>query len=49
VRTDTGDGSIPREDVAAVLAAVLSEPGTIGATFLLVSGDVPIDEAVKAL
>jgi uncharacterized protein YbjT (DUF2867 family) len=49
VRTDTGDGSIPREDVAAVLAAVLSEPGTVGATFLLVSGDTPIDEAVTAL
>ena len=49
VRTDTGDGAIPREDVAAVLAAVLGEPATIGATFLLVSGDVPIDEAVKAL
>ena len=30
-----GDGSIPREDVAAVLAAVLSEPGTIGPTFEL--------------
>ena len=49
VRTDTGDGSIPREDVAAVLAAVLAEPGTVGATFLLVSGDTPIDEAVAAL
>jgi nucleoside-diphosphate-sugar epimerase len=49
VRTDSGDGSIPREDVAAVLAAALAEPGTIGATFLLVSGDTPIDEAVKAV
>ena len=49
VRTDTGNGSIPREDVAAVLAAVLAEPGTAGATFLLVSGETPIDEAVKAL
>jgi uncharacterized protein YbjT (DUF2867 family) len=49
VRTDTGAGSIPREDVAAVLAAVLAEPGTVGATFLLVSGETPIDEAVAAL
>jgi uncharacterized protein YbjT (DUF2867 family) len=49
VRTDTGNGSIPREDVAAVVAAVLAEPGTVGATFLLVSGDTPIDEAVAAL
>ena len=47
-RDDTGDGSIPREDVAAVLAAVLAEPGTIGATFELISGDTPIDEAVAA-
>jgi uncharacterized protein YbjT (DUF2867 family) len=46
---DTGDGSIPREDVAAVLAAVLAEPGTIGATFELISGDTPIGEAVAAL
>ncbi|MFP4311646.1 MAG: SDR family oxidoreductase [Nitriliruptoraceae bacterium] len=39
-------GSIPRADVAAVLAACLEEPGTIGATFELVAGDVPIAEAV---
>jgi nucleoside-diphosphate-sugar epimerase len=44
-----GDGSIPRADVAAVLVAVLDEPGTVGATFDLVSGETPIDEAVAAL
>ena len=49
VTTDTGDGAIPRDDVAAVLAAVLHEPGTAGLTFELISGDVPIDEAVAAL
>lgn len=49
VRTDTGDGSIPRDDVAAVLAAVLAAPATAGKTFLLVSGDTPVDEAVAAL
>jgi len=42
-------GKVPRDDVAAVLAAVLSEPATAGLTFELVSGDVPIDDAVAAL
>ena len=49
VAEDTGNGSIPREDVAAVLAAVLATPGTIGVAFDLVSGEVPIDEAVASL
>ena len=49
VRTDTGNGAIPREDVAAVVAAALAAPRTIGATFLLVSGDTPIDDALAAL
>lgn len=49
VRTDTGNGAIPREDVAAVVAGALAAPGTIGATFLLVSGDTPIDDALAAL
>jgi uncharacterized protein YbjT (DUF2867 family) len=44
-----GDGNIPREDVAAMLAAVLHEPRTIGLTFELVGGDVPVDEAIAAL
>jgi nucleoside-diphosphate-sugar epimerase len=48
VRTDSGDGAIPRDDVAAVLVAVLDEPATIGATFDLISGDSPIGEAVAA-
>jgi uncharacterized protein YbjT (DUF2867 family) len=43
------DGEIPREDVAATLAAVLHEPRTVGLTFELVGGDVPIDEAIAAL
>jgi uncharacterized protein YbjT (DUF2867 family) len=42
-------GSIPREDVAAVLVAVLDEPGTAGRTFDVVSGDTSIAEAVAAL
>jgi uncharacterized protein YbjT (DUF2867 family) len=43
------DGQIPREDVAAMIAAVLHEPRTAGLTFDLVGGDVPIDDAVAAL
>jgi uncharacterized protein YbjT (DUF2867 family) len=39
-------GSIPREDVAAVLVAVLDTPATRGQTFEVVSGDTPITEAV---
>jgi uncharacterized protein YbjT (DUF2867 family) len=42
-------GSIPRADVAAVLAAVLHTDGTVGKTFELVSGDTPIDEALAGL
>jgi uncharacterized protein YbjT (DUF2867 family) len=40
---------IPRDDVAATLAAVLSEPRTAGLTFTLLSGTVPIAEAIAAL
>lgn len=39
-------GSIPRADVAAVLAACLEEPATIGATFELLGGSTPIAAAV---
>jgi uncharacterized protein YbjT (DUF2867 family) len=46
IAEDTGNGAIPRADVAAVLAAVLVAPGTIGTTFELISGDTPIDEAL---
>lgn len=42
-------GDVPRDDVAAVLAAVLGAPSTIGKAFGLVSGDTPIAEAVAAL
>jgi uncharacterized protein YbjT (DUF2867 family) len=48
VGTDLG-GDIPRDDVAAVLFAVLETPSTIGKTFELVSGDTPVDEAVRGL
>jgi uncharacterized protein YbjT (DUF2867 family) len=49
VGTDLGRGEIPRDDVAAVVLAVLETPSTVGKTFELVSGDTPIDEAVRAL
>ena len=42
-------GQISREDVASVLVAVLDEPATIGKTFALGPGDVPIAEAVAQL
>ena len=44
-----GRGPVPRDDVAAVLAHVLGEPGTIGLTFELFGGDTPIPEALAAL
>src|SRR5690606_11467413 len=42
-------GSVSRDDVAAVLLALLDEPGTAGATLELVGGDAPIDQAVAAI
>ncbi len=46
IAEETGRGDIPREDVAAVLLAVLDAPGTVGRTFEVISGDTPIAEAV---
>jgi nucleoside-diphosphate-sugar epimerase len=43
-RTQRGD--IPREDVAAVLLAVLDTPASAGQTFDVISGDTPIGKAV---
>ena len=42
-------GRVTRDDVAAVLAAVLESPNTIGRTVDLISGDMPVEEAVAAL
>jgi uncharacterized protein YbjT (DUF2867 family) len=47
--TDLERGEIPREDVAATLLAVLETPSTVGKSFELVSGDTPIEEAIRAL
>lgn len=45
---DVERGSVPRADVAAVLAALLHEPATVGLALELVSGSTPVDEAVRA-
>ncbi|GAA0535402.1 SDR family oxidoreductase [Paractinoplanes ferrugineus] len=40
-------GPVPRDDVAAVLAACLGTPATIGVTFELFTGDTPIVDALN--
>ncbi|WP_338931585.1 NAD(P)H-binding protein [Streptomyces netropsis] len=45
----TGRGAVTRDDVAAVLAALLAEPGTAGRTLELIGGDTPVEQAVKAV
>jgi uncharacterized protein YbjT (DUF2867 family) len=42
-------GEVPRADVAAVLAAALHEDRTIGKTFDLLAGDLPVEDALAAL
>lgn len=39
-------GQVTRADVAAVIAAVLDEPASVGRQWELVGGDVPVGEAV---
>ena len=46
VALDAGRGDVTRDDVAAVLVAVLHEPASIGRTFDLKGGDTPIDQAL---
>ncbi|MEO3768101.1 SDR family oxidoreductase [Streptomyces sp. B8F3] len=45
----TGRSAVPRDDVAAVLVALLDEPGTVGLTLELVEGDTPVLDAVAAV
>ncbi|KJY41260.1 NAD-dependent dehydratase [Streptomyces sp. NRRL B-1568] len=45
----TGPGTVPRDDVAAALAALLDAPETAGLTLELIGGDVPLEGAVKAV
>jgi uncharacterized protein YbjT (DUF2867 family) len=42
-------GAVPRADVAAVIAALLDEPGSRHQTLELVSGDIPVTAAVEAI
>ena len=44
-----GYGEVPRDDVAAVLLALLDEPRTAGKTLELVSGGRPIPSAVRTV
>jgi nucleoside-diphosphate-sugar epimerase len=48
VQTDAFRGEVPRDDVAAVLAAVLAEPRCAGRTFYVNSGDDPVAQALEA-
>jgi uncharacterized protein YbjT (DUF2867 family) len=44
-----GRGEVPRDDVAAVLAACLATPATVGLTFELIGGETPVAEAIESL
>jgi uncharacterized protein YbjT (DUF2867 family) len=45
---DVGGGVVTRDDVAAVLVALLDRPDTAGRVYELVGGDTPVDEALGA-
>jgi uncharacterized protein YbjT (DUF2867 family) len=47
IQTDPLRGEVPRDDVAAVLAAVLHESRTVRLTLYVQEGDEPIDEALE--
>ncbi|MGQ4387768.1 SDR family oxidoreductase [Streptomyces sp. SAS_270] len=49
LEASTGRGTIPRDDVAAVLAELLDTPATAGLTLELVSGSAPVSVAVKSV
>ena len=51
-RVDLGEeverDTVTRDDVAAVIVALLGDPGTVGRVLNLVNGETPVDEAVRA-
>lgn len=49
IGTELDQGTIPRADVAATLAATLPSGNTVGKTFELVSGESPIADVVRGL
>jgi uncharacterized protein YbjT (DUF2867 family) len=48
IQTDPIRAEVSRDDVAAVMAAVLGEPRSVGRILYVVGGDEPIDEALAA-
>jgi nucleoside-diphosphate-sugar epimerase len=46
VQPDAFRGEVPRDDVAALLAAVLAEPRSAGATLYVNAGDDPVEDAL---
>lgn len=46
---DRGERSIPRDDVAAVMATCFAADEAVRTTFELLSGDTPLDRAVRSL
>ena len=49
VADSTGRGSVPRADVAAVVAELLTSGGAVRVQFELIEGDTPITEALAGL
>ncbi|MDX6361723.1 NAD(P)H-binding protein [Streptomyces sp. NPDC058274] len=49
LEASTGRGSIPRDDVAAVLAELVETPATAGLTLELISGSTPVSVAAKSV
>lgn len=49
VRVGEPSGSIPRDDVAAVLATSLTESSTIDKVFVVTDGDDPVADALRSL
>ncbi|MGW2934217.1 SDR family oxidoreductase [Streptomyces sp. NPDC001156] len=45
----TGRGSVPRDDVATVLAELVDTPATAGLTLELIGGSTPVSVAVKSV
>ena len=48
IAESAGRAEIPRDDVAAVLAAVIASEDAAGLTFEVVSGEEPVEEALAA-
>ncbi|MFI0240919.1 SDR family oxidoreductase [Streptomyces sp. NPDC016845] len=49
LEASTGRGSVPRDDVAAVIAELVDTTATAGLTLELVSGSTPVTVAVKSI